>query len=466
MKTLLSRLDTSYIYAFLSEATLGLTFIFYIILARILGPEQYGIFASAGALAIILAFFIQFGFPALLGREVAANPLEGSKSTIKFLLLEGLNSLLVLLLLLPLVQALGFNGSGITICYLVVLAEVCRSAKQTLRSVFRGLGQFRTETISLTIERFLVVLLAGVVLFLSEDLVWVLATLVLVRMLDILGLLYYLDKKTQIWSPISFESLWQTLRMAYPFAISAVLWILYYQIDILMLKGLAATEEAGFYSAAYRLIEIFSSLPRVIFLVTFTRFARCQATEPKRLPEEIHKSAYLLLAGVLPVLVAAGLFQTPLIETIYGQAFSPAINSLTILLPSLGIKMFGTLVEYFFQATGREKYLPPLLLTTVIINITSNALLIPEMGAVGAAVATLLSEIVLAIAGLSLMTRMGYKRVGQNLILISFISLLVAAIPSLMLNGLNPAIAINLIIPSMLTIIFLMRPNYFLKQIE
>ncbi|NEO98900.1 MAG: flippase [Symploca sp. SIO2E9] len=466
MKTLLSRLDLSYIYAFLSEATLGLTFIFYIILARILGPEQYGMFAAATALVGILAFFIQFGLPALLGREVAANPQEGSKSTIKFLLLEGLNSLPVLILLLPLAHALGFKGTGITICYLVVLAEICRSAKQTLRSVFRGLGQFRTESISVAIERFLVVLLAGLILFLSEDLVWVVATLVLVRMLDILGLLYYLGKKTQISSPISFKSLLQTLRMAYPFAISSVLWILYYQIDILMLKGLATTEEAGLYSAAYRLIEIFSSLPRVIFLVTFTRFARCQATEPERLPEEIHKSAYLLLAGVLPVLVTAGLFQTPLVETIYGQAFSPAINSLTILLPSLGIKMFGTLVEYFLQATGREKSLPPLLLTTVIINIVSNGILIPRMGAVGAALATLLSEIVLATFGLSLMIRIGYKRVGQRLLLIAVISLLVAAIPSLMLNGLNLIVAIGLMVLSLAIIIFLMRHNYFLKQFE
>ena len=63
-------------------------------------------------------------------------------------------------------------------------------------------------------------------------------------------------------------------------------------------------------------------------------------------------------------------------------------------------------------------------------------------------------------------TLMGYKRVGQRLILIPLICLLVVAISSLMLNGLNPAIAIGLIISSLLTIIFLMRPNYLLKQIR
>ncbi len=463
MRNLFVRLDLSYLYAFLGEATLGLTFIFYIILARGLGPEQYGIFAAATALGGILSFFIQFGLPALLAREVAANPHKSPKFTITFLLLEGLNSLPIFLLLLPLAYVLGFKGNGIIVCYLIVLAEVCRSAKQTLRSVLRGLGQFRTESISVALERSFTVSLATLVLFLSEDLVWVIATLVFVRMLDIVGLIYYLSQKVNIWSPINFGILWQTLVKAYPFALTGVLFILYYQIDMVMLKVLAPTEEVGFYSAAYRLTEIFSSLPRVVFLVVLTKFARCHAVNPDRLPEEIYKSNRLLLAVVLPVIVVAGLCKTPLIEHIYGEAFLPSIKPLSILLPSLGIKMFGTWVGYFFEATGREKYMPPLLLTTVIINIASNAILIPYLGAVGAAMATLLSEIVLATVGLSLMARLGYKRFGQRLILISLISLVVAAIPSLMLNGLNPAMAIGLMVPSLTTIIVLMRPNYFLR---
>ncbi len=466
MKTLLSRLDFSYIYAFLGEATLGITFLFYILLARFLGPEQYGIFASATALGGILAFFIQFGLPFLLAREVAANPYEGPKSTIKFLLLEVLNSLPVLILLLPLAQILGFKSTGITVCYLVVLAEICRSAKQTLRAVFRGIGKFRDETVSVAIERLFVAIIAGTVLLWSQDLVWVVAALVIVRQLDILGLIYYLNQQTQIWSPINFKSFWKTLQMAYPFALSGVLWILYYQIDVLMLKVLAPTQEVGFYSASYRIIEIFSALPRVIFLVTFTKFAQCHAKTPERLPEEVNRSVLLLLVVVLPVIATAGFCQTTLVKIIYGQAFFPAVNSLAILLPSLGIKMFATLIEYFLQATGREKSLPPLLLFTVLVNIIANAILIPILGAVGAAVATLISEIVLAIFGLSFMIRIGYKQVGQRTRLIAIISLLLAATPSLIINGFNPIFGMVFMLTCAVAIFYIMRQNPALENIK
>lgn len=152
---------------------------------------------------------------------------------------------------------LGYKGDGLTVCYLVILAEFCRSAKTTVRGVIRGMGWFRTETVSVTLERFLAVLVAVVVLFLSKNLVWVVGAFALVRLLDVLGLLLYLSRKALIWSPISFRGLLQTLRMAFPFALSGVLWILYYQVDVVMLKAIAPVAEAGFYSAPYKIMEIF-----------------------------------------------------------------------------------------------------------------------------------------------------------------------------------------------------------------
>ena len=149
----LRRLDWSYLYAFLGEVTLALTFVFYIAIARVLGPEEYGIFAAAIALAAILSLFIQFGFPTLINREVAANPIEGPKSTMGFLLLEVLTSIPVLVVLLPLALLLGYQGDGLIICYLAVLSEVARAAKMTLRGTFKGMGWFRAESIAVAIER-------------------------------------------------------------------------------------------------------------------------------------------------------------------------------------------------------------------------------------------------------------------------------------------------------------------------
>ncbi|ASC73188.1 flippase [Halomicronema hongdechloris C2206] len=460
MKKLLNRLDLSYLYAFIGEATLGLTFVFYILLARILGPDQYGVFAAATALAGILSFFIQFGLPALLTREVAAHPDRGPKETSTFLVLEGLLSIPVLLLLPFLAGIFKFDSNGLVVCYIVVLAEVCRSAKQTLRGVIRGLGQFRTETTSVALERFLSVAFASLTLFWTENLIWVVGIFTIIRILDIIGLIFYLCRKTKIWSRLSLKSLWHSLRISYPFALSSVLWILYYQIDILMLKGLAQTSDVGFYNAAYRIIEVFGSVPRVVFLVSFTRMARCHENHPEKLSTELYKTAYLLLLSTLPLLIVSGFGQQIIINTLYGKDYYLAGASLAILLPSLGIKMFGTLVEYFLQATQREHLLPMLLGVTVVLNTTLNAVLIPYLGAVGAALATLSSEIVLAIFGLWIMARVGFAQVGRTLQIISLFSLLAAATPSFLLNGLNPLICLGILLMSIGIIVSFSAKNF------
>ncbi|MGF1493553.1 MAG: oligosaccharide flippase family protein [Microcoleaceae cyanobacterium] len=243
MKKLLSKLDWSYFYAFIGEATLALTFAFYIILARVLGPEDYGVFAAAVALAAVLSLFIQFGLTNLLLREVAANPETGPRLTIQCLLVELISAGGVLLFLFPLASILGYQDRELLVCYLAVLSEVGRAAIMTLRNVAKGEGWFRAESIAVAIERAAVMLVACFVLYQTENLVLVMLTVVAVRFLDALGLFYFLNRKLDLWSPISGQGLWKLTQAAYPFAMSGVLWIIYYQVDVVMLNELSTEAE-------------------------------------------------------------------------------------------------------------------------------------------------------------------------------------------------------------------------------
>jgi len=421
---------------------LALTFVLYALIGRVVGPETYGIFTSANALAGILTFFILFGFADLLSREVAADPQKGLGSTSTFLFVEAINCCVVLLCLWPIARALGFEGSEMIVCYLVVIAGGGRCTKQTLRAAFRGLGKFRSETISVSIERSALFLLTSGVLLLTQSLAWVVGTMALVRVLDTLYWFSYLKRKESLVVPITLPEIRRSFAMAYPFAISGVLWILYYQVDILMLKSLSTAQQVGFYGAAYSLLEIFSALPRVVFSVSFPKLTRCYATTPALLPQQIRKTALLLVSVVLPFVVIAGFAQTLLITYTYGARYLPAVSALSLLLPSLAMKMFASLGSYVFQATRREKLLPFVLLATVCFNIAVNAVLIPQLGAVGAALATLLSELAFALVGLALIIKIGYRQIGLILLLVALLGLAVASTPSMLLYGVTlPVVA-------------------------
>jgi|GEM_PF-811710 O-antigen/teichoic acid export membrane protein len=464
MKNVLARFDFSYLYALLGELTLGLTFVFYIFLARILGPEQYGVFASASALGAILALFIQFGLPILINREVAANPVEGSKLTIQYLLLEVINTLPVLLLLFPLALLLKFEGEGLIICYLVIASELCRAAKMTLRGVLKGHGWFRAESISVALERASVVFISIMVLFVSKQLIPVIITVTIVRTIDIAGLLYYLKRKLSLVAPMSVQSFTQLFKQAYPFAVSGVLWILYYQVDVIMLKAMTTDVDAGFYNAAYRILEMFLALPRVVFQVIFTRFAKYYATEPKRLPDQVYKATRLLVTAVLPAIILSICLKSIIITKLYGSEYVASVSALAILLPSISISMFGNLSHRFLQATGQEKSLPKLLMLTALINVAINLLLIPKWGIVGAAIATLISEVILCLLGVWQMRQVGYKNASRQVAYISILGLVATGSLSLSLSGYYSIFQVVVIVVSIAGILMAMKRDYFLES--
>lgn len=461
IKKALARFDFSYLYAFLGELTLGLTFVFYILLARVLGPQQYGVFASASALGAILALFIQFGLPILINREVAANPIEGSKVTGQYLLLEILNTLPVLLLLFPIALLLNFEGNGIIICYLVILSELCRAVKMTLRGLLKGHGWFRAESISVALERASVVFISLTVLFVSKQLIPVIITVIIIRTLDIVGLYYFLSRKLSLTAPVNIQKFTQLFQDAYPFAVSGVLWILYYQVDVIMLKAMSTDVDAGFYNAAYRILEMFFALPRVVFQVIFTRFAKYHANEPTRLPEQIYKGTRLLVMVVLPAIIVSICLKSLIITRLYGSEYTASIPALAILLPSISISMFGNLSQRFLQATGQEKSLPKLLLFTALVNVGLNLLLIPRFGIVGAAIATLISEVVLCLLGMWQMSQIGYQNASRQVTIIGVLGLTATGSLSLMLSGYSSIFYIVVIVVSVIGILAAMRQDYF-----
>jgi O-antigen/teichoic acid export membrane protein len=190
---------------------------------------------------------------------------------------------------------------------------------------------------------------------------------------------------------------------------------------MIMLKAMGPELDVGYYGAAYRVMEIVSALPRVVFYVAFTRFAQCHAETPALLPKRVMEAVRVLMLLVLPALVVAGLVQPWGMGVLFGEAFAPSVLLLAVLLPGLGVKMFSTLSEEYLLATGREKTLPWLL--------GAVALLIPQYGALGAALATVLSEVLFCLLGLRLAFRHGLGGLRGKLLGLLALSTVIACLP-------------------------------------
>jgi O-antigen/teichoic acid export membrane protein len=165
---------------------------------------------------------------------------------------------------------------------------------------------------------------------------------------------------------------------------------------------LTATD-VGHYGVAANFSKFFWIIPNAIGTITYPATSEYLGTKNhKGLQMMIDKSMKYTALLLLPAGLGIGFFGETIITTIYREDFKDSVLPLLILI--FGTVMFGIIKSIGGCVTGAGR--PDLGMKVVgisaTINIVLNALLIPSYGIVGAAIATMISLTVNALAGLVL----------------------------------------------------------------
>lgn len=192
-------------------------------------------------------------------------------------------------------------------------------------------------------------------------------------------------------------SLWgHLLREAVPLSIGYGLLTLYTRVDALMLSQLATFRDVGIYGVAYKFIDIMHFASSA---VTAAALAVLVASWPGDLPafqQAVRRSAMLL--GLTGGAVLTGLlaFAGPATSLLYGSAYAAGADALRVLAVAEMLVFATGLALTCLVATNRHRTYPWVMLTGLVLNVGANLVLIPAWGYFGAAVATLLSNAVVA----------------------------------------------------------------------
>ena len=171
--------------------------------------------------------------------------------------------------------------------------------------------------------------------------------------------------------------------------------LIYFKIDIVMLRHLGSgLEEVGYYSAGSRLIEglIFMHLP---FATVLFREMRTRASYPKKFTPYILK--LFLLGSSSPIIIVpiGWFFSKEILRVCYGADFIGAFPLLNLLLISFFIMIPNLVLTQATLAIDREYFYAKITCVAAVTNICLNLYLIPAMGAKGAAIGTISTEVLL-----------------------------------------------------------------------
>ncbi len=365
-----------------------------------LTPAPYGTFITLVNYTAIVSVVLDLGFNVLYVREGARHPAEIQRylrNVMSLRLLMAVGSFVILAI------ALAIAGLGSLLVPGFVLM-VLTSYSTLLRNTLYAVQRLGYEAVAVVLES--AVLLALVLIGIKikggvNYFVWAYAGQYAFSVAYFAIVLWWKKIAVVGWR---FEP--QLLRewffQGLPFALTFVLTILYFKVDQPILYALRPHAEAGWYAAAYKPFEALLFIPMTLLSVVFPVLSVYHRERPQELADALSRFFKALLFVGWPIAVGLFMLAHPLTTMFLYPQSEPALRILALAL------VIGFVNNAFIGALSASDH--QLSFTwaagwSLVANVALNLVLIPFFGYIGASWATVLTEIVLGVAGWILTAR-------------------------------------------------------------
>jgi O-antigen/teichoic acid export membrane protein len=375
----------------------AVTLVITVAAARILNADAFGVMALAMATGWLLGVATDAGLSMHLARETARQAGQGRQLLIEVLRLRaGLAYVAATMIAFftPSIVPPHWKMQFV----LIVFAQLTGAIIETVAHYFRGIERSEIESAIHAAHRFTTLVLALIVLFWWPRLDFLGAAMLapaLIALAISIGISWRLSGIREQGSGIRESGIRASLltpstfaRDVLPLGAAVLLSALYFRIDVFFIERWQGLEAVGGYNAVFRLVEAMRLLPAAVMAVTFPMLV--QATDT-RLVQRI--GAALAIAGVVLALICA-LGSSVIVPLVYGRPYLYAAPTFAIL--SLALPLFFLNYALTHQVIGWDGQRAYLLIVTLalVANVAANFTLVPVEGMIGAAIATLLTEVV------------------------------------------------------------------------
>ena len=180
-------------------------------------------------------------------------------------------------------------------------------------------------------------------------------------------------------------------QMGIPFLAIGFVITLEYQLDVIILKSIRSDMDVGWYSAVTTIVFALTLFSQAYRVAIYPRMVNDYKSSPDALGRIYHLSFYYLGTAALPMAMGITLLSRPIIHLVYGPAFEGAILPLKIIVWSIIFLYLNVPNSRLMLVSERQVWLAWLVVVSMGINFALNLILDPALGAVGAAIARLVS---------------------------------------------------------------------------
>ena len=366
-------------------------------LARIIGAEGVGKYSYAYSIAYFFYIFIKLGLDNYGNRTIAANRDNGEKLSHTFWSIYFMQLLF------------GIIFISLYVVYIFFMAKDTVAAAMLLMYVISGMLDITwylngVEKFKLTVTRNTIIkVLATVLIFAmvkSRDDIYVYIFIMSLSFLLSQIVVWPFIKKEITFVKVVFTDVTVHIKSNLVLFIAVLAVSLYRYMDKIMLGTIINEHEVGIYENSEKLMQIpinfvnalgIVMLPRMSYI--FSNNGKSNETDNIILVSEIFASflSSSLCLGIMGI-------ASELVPVFYGSGYSDCITILYILMPSCLFMAFANVLRtQFLIPLKKDRIYIRAIVIGALVNLIINSFLIPNLGASGAAIGTLIAEILVCI---------------------------------------------------------------------
>lgn len=365
--------------------------------ARYLGPDNFGSINYVAAYVSFFSSITSLGLSVIVIKEISMGKEDDNEVIWTGILMRFLTAVFSTIAVIALVSITDKSDPLMVKIAILESIAILASAFDTFMYWFQGklLGKYTSIAsvvayIGMSLYR--IYLLAN-----NADILWfAFATSVDTLLLSLILMLCYVRENG--FHPKASVRLGKSLmKQSYHYMISGLIAILYSKIDQIMLKQMLDTYSVGLYTAALTIAGLWGMIPSA-FIQSVSPILYKNAEESRGMFYKRLRQSY---AGIwlLNICWSLGvsIFSYWVIYLLYGKAYLGARGALVIVVWYTGITSIGSLTQVYLATENKNKYVNYFALAGLVTDVVLNALLIPRMGILGAAIATLVTYTVIHI---------------------------------------------------------------------
>lgn len=447
-------------------------FLWTIIIARYLGVSDYGIVSFAVSFTGLLGIIMDLGMSTYVTREIAKNKNKLEKYFNNLFLFKLILAVLLFFISGILLYFLGYPSLTILITLIFALELIFMSMVAFFNGIFQAFEDVKYQAIGTILNSGL--LLIGILITIFFDLgIIAIAFAYLLGYFVFFAYLAFNYIKRFNFPKFELDILFikKVLLASIPFGLTNFFYTIYFSIDVVMLSYLTGDYATGLYKSAYNIINVFTTFFVVYQAVIFPVMSKFFKESQNLIKISYELSVKYLLLIIVPLSVVVFLYARPIVDLIYRNQYFLASTPVQILIWTVSFLFVNGAASILLNSIDREKTVTKIYIVAAVFNVCLNLILIPALSYDGAAIATVLSEILITVMTLYHISKTDYLpdfNLLKSVIKLIICGIILAVILHFLNLSLFLAIPITIIVYLILLIITKSVDNtdkYVIKEI-